>query len=125
MTRPAERDTHRRTRILFAVQTYPDGGGIARIVENFVSTLEPRYEVHLAVVDPRPQRAASPSLSLPDARVHKLGYSNVINPLLAPASIVFLARTARFLRQLVETVEPELLIVQDGLNLPVPGLLAT
>jgi glycosyltransferase involved in cell wall biosynthesis len=109
-------------RLLIAVNTYPDAGGITSIVENFVHALAPKYEVHLAVVEAR--EGLANRLQLPREQIHELGYSNAINPLLAPFSFAYLVRTTRFLRGLVSKLQPRLLIVQDGLNLPVPGVLA-
>jgi glycosyltransferase involved in cell wall biosynthesis len=109
-------------RLLVAVNTYPDRGGIASIVENLVRALAPRYEVHVAVIEPR--QGFTDRLSIPRHQIHELGYSNAINPLLAPLSLAYLVRTARFLRGLVSRLRPQLLLVQDGLNLPVPGALA-
>jgi glycosyltransferase involved in cell wall biosynthesis len=109
-------------RILVAVNTYPDGGGIASIVENFLHTLVPRYEVHLAIVEAR--KGFANRLPLAREQIHELGYSNAINPLLAPFSVAYLVQTARFLRGLVSELAPRLLIVQDALNLPVPAAFA-
>lgn len=109
-------------RLLIAMHAYPDGGGISSIVENMVMELEGRYEIHVAIVEEREGRKKQ--LKLPDSQVHVLGYTNAINPLLFPASILYALRVGRFLRRVVSEVRPALLIVKDGLNLPVPGLIA-
>lgn len=109
-------------RLLVAQGVYPDGGGISSILENLVLELEGHYEMHVAIVEERPGRAGR--LRLPDSQVHVLGYSNAINPLLFPTSLAYAARVGRFLRRVVRSVQPALVVTQDGLNLPVPGLLA-
>ena len=76
-------------RILFAIQTYPDAGGISSILENYVAALSPEYEVHVAIIDERHGRAER--LAVPDSRVHVLGYSNLINPSLFPTSLAYAA----------------------------------
>jgi glycosyltransferase involved in cell wall biosynthesis len=111
-----------RPRVLLAVHVYPDGGGIAAIVENTVQLLEERFEVHLAVVEPR--TGLLDHLALPTDRVHVHGYSNLMNPLLMPASLLYPALVGRFLRRLVKELRPVALLVQDGLNLPVPAAIA-
>ncbi len=110
-------------RLLLAVHAYPDGGGISSIVENFVIDLGRRYDVHLAIVDEQPGRRDR--LVLADDHVHTLGYSEAMNPLLMPTSLIYSARVGRFLRGLVKALAPAALIVQDGLHLPFPGALAT
>ena len=109
--------------ILFAVQAYPDGGGISSILENYVAELQGSFEVHVAVVEDRPGRAER--LRLPSERVHVLGYSNRINPLLLPTSVAFTVRVGRWLRGLVQSLGPGALVVQDALNLGAAGVVAT
>lgn len=109
-------------RVLLVAQAYPDGGGISSILENYVAELEGRYEVHVAVVEDRPGRDR---LGLPPERIHVHGYSNAMNPLLFPTSLVFAVRVAYWLRRLVVRLQPRAVLVQDALNLSVPGVLAT
>ena len=109
-------------RVLVAVQRYPDGGGIASIVENYVAELSARYEVHVAIVEP--EEGWDARLPLERDRLHAMGYSNLINPLLMPTSLLYVARVAVFLRRLCRRVAPAAVLVQDGLNLPVPALIA-
>jgi glycosyltransferase involved in cell wall biosynthesis len=110
-------------RILIVVQVYPDGGGISSIVENYASELGRRFQVHVAIVDERPGRRET--LEVPDERVHVLGYSNAINPLMFPTSVAYSVRVGHFLRRLITRLRPQVMLLQDGLNLPVPGLIAT
>jgi glycosyltransferase involved in cell wall biosynthesis len=109
--------------LLLAVDLYPDGGGISAIIENCVQMLDDRYEVHVAIVDEREGRRAS--LPLPEERVHVLGTRPLVKPYLAPTSLVYPLRVGRFLRTLVKRLQPAALLVQDGLFLPSPGLIAT
>ena len=88
-----------KRKLLFAVQTYPDGGGISSNLENYVAELAGKYEVHVAIVDERPGRRER--LPLPDDQVHVLGYTNAINALLTPTSQLFALKVGRFLRALV------------------------
>jgi glycosyltransferase involved in cell wall biosynthesis len=108
--------------LLVAVDCYPDEGGITAIVENLVAVLADSYELHLAIVDEREGRSAR--LRLPETRVHILTKRNPIKPHLMPTSLLYPIWVGRFLRTLVRDLEPPLLLVQDGLFLPVPALLA-
>jgi glycosyltransferase involved in cell wall biosynthesis len=112
-----------RQRILFAIQTYPDSGGISSNLENYVLELGEEFEIHVAIVDERDGRRER--MPLPDSQVHIAGYTNAINALLTPTSQLFAIKVGHFLRNLVRELSPRAVIVQDGLNLPVPGLLAT
>ena len=116
-------ETRGKAPILLAVDLYPDGGGISAIVENVVQALGSRYEVHVAIMDEREGRAES--LPLPEERIHTLGTRQPIKPYLAPTSLIYPLRVGWFLRGLVRRIRPAALLVQDGLFLPVPGLLAT
>ena len=109
--------------LLLVVQTYPDGGGISSILENYVAELDGPYEVHVAIVEERPGRRER--LRLPEERVHVLGYSNAINPLLFPTSLAFAAAVGRFLRRAARDSGADAVIVQNALNLAVPALVAT
>jgi glycosyltransferase involved in cell wall biosynthesis len=109
-------------RVLFTIQTYPDPGGISSILENYVAALANRYEVHIAIVDERPGRAHR--LAIPESRVHVLGYSNLINPLLFPTSVGYAVVVGTWLRRVVAAVHPSLILTKDGLNLPIPALIA-
>jgi glycosyltransferase involved in cell wall biosynthesis len=112
-----------RPAVLLAVDLYPDGGGISAIVENCLQALGDRYDVHVAIVDQRAGRRES--LRLPDDRVHVYGSRPILKPYLAPTSVLYSLRIGWFLRGLVRRIKPRALLVQDGLFLPVPGLLAT
>lgn len=111
----------RRT-ILLVVHVYPDNGGIAAIVENLVALLMDGAEVHLAIVDPRP--GAAQRIGLEPNRLHVLGRRRLANSLLMPGSLAFAARTTRWLRGVLAEVSPEMIIVQDALDLPIPAALA-
>jgi glycosyltransferase involved in cell wall biosynthesis len=115
--------TAERPRLLIAVTQYPDGGGISAIVENSVQLLEGDFEVHVAIVDEQPGRRER--LALDDSRVHVPARRRRPLPLVFPTSLTFTVRTAAFLRRLVRRLRPDALLVQDGMFLPVPGLLAT
>jgi len=112
-----------KPRVLFVVTTYPDGGGISSVLENFVADMADAYELHVAVVDERPGRRVQ--LAVADERVHSLGYTPLMQPLLFPPSVLFAARVSRALRRVVAQIEPDVVLVQDALNLSVPGVLAT
>jgi glycosyltransferase involved in cell wall biosynthesis len=111
----------RRT-TLVVVHVYPDNGGIAAIVENLITLLMDRAEVHLAIVDARP--GAAERIGVEPDRLHVLGPRRLANSLLMPGSLAFAARTTRWLRGVLATVSPELIIVQDALDLPIPAALA-
>jgi glycosyltransferase involved in cell wall biosynthesis len=111
-----------RSAILIVVQVYPDGGGIAAIVENLVTLLGSRLDTHVAVVDPR--AGAGERLGLPVGHLHVLGRSPLANALMMPGSIVFAIRTTHWLRKVIAEVHPEAVLVQDALDLPVPAALA-
>ena len=111
-----------RPTILVVVHVYPDSGGIAAIVENLLALLVSRAEVHLAIVDPRPGAVERTGLSA--GRLHVLGLCRLANPLLMPGSIAFATRTTWWLRGVVAKVRPDMIIVQDSLDLPVPAALA-
>ncbi len=111
-----------KPRLLIAVHVYPDGGGISSIVENYVAELSPRYDVHVAVVEVRP---GWERLKVPAGNFHRLGYTNAINPLLFPTSVLHSLRVGGQLRRLVRRLAPAALITQDGLHLAVPSVLAT
>jgi glycosyltransferase involved in cell wall biosynthesis len=111
-----------RPTILVVVHVYPDNGGIAAIVENLVALLTSRAEVHLAIVDQRPD--AAERVGLKADRLHVLGHHRLANALLMPGSIVFATRTTRWLREVLAEVSPEIVIVQDALDLPIPAVLA-
>lgn len=110
-------------RVLLVVDVYPDGGGIAAIVENCVQALGQRYEVHVAIVDAREQPAET--LGLPASRVHILGSRSFLKPYLAPTSLAYTVRVGRLLRRVIRRLQPGAVLVQDGLFLPVPALIAT
>jgi glycosyltransferase involved in cell wall biosynthesis len=112
-----------RVPLLLVVGLYPDGGGIAAIVENLVALLGPAYDVHVAIVDFRPESGRR--LALPPERVHVLASHHLLKPMVAPTSLVYPVRVGRVLRRLVRRLRPAAVLVQDGLFLPVPGLLAT
>lgn len=111
-----------RPRLLIAVQTYPDGGGISAIVENLVHRFDGPFDVHLAVVELR--EGTPHQLDLAPERLHACGFSNVINPLLMPFSLAYAVLVGRFLRKVVDAVRPAALLTQDALNLPVPAAFA-
>ena len=110
-------------RILIATNLYPDGGGISAIVENCVMTLASSYEVHVAIVDEREGRREQ--LPIADDRVHALTTNHRLKPHLMPSSLLYSLRVGAFLRRLVKQLQPAALLVQDGLYLPTPGLIAT
>ena len=109
--------------MLLAVDLYPDGGGISAIVENSVEALRDDYDVHVAIVDERAGRREH--LALADDHVHVLGHRPLLKPYIAPTSLLYPLRTGAFLRGVVGRVRPVALLVQDGLFLPMPGLIAT
>jgi glycosyltransferase involved in cell wall biosynthesis len=117
-----EAHEHRAT-LLLAVDLYPDGGGIAAILENCVQLLGRHYDVHVAIVDFRPERRRT--LPIPADHLHILDSRHLLKPFLFPTSLTYPIRVGRFLRKLVENLEPKALLVQDGLFLPAPGLVAT
>jgi glycosyltransferase involved in cell wall biosynthesis len=110
-------------RLLFAVDVYPDRGGIQAIVENCVAALVDHYDVHLAIVDER--KGSRAQIGLPDDHVHALTTRHRLKPYLMPTSLVYPIRVSHFLRALVRKLHPVVLLAQDGLFLPVPALLAT
>jgi glycosyltransferase involved in cell wall biosynthesis len=112
-----------RPLLLIAVTQYPDGGGISAILENCVQLLDGDFEVHVAIVDEHPGRRES--LPLDDSRVHVPARPRRPLPLVFPTSVTFTIRTGAFLRRLVGQLRPSAVLVQDGMFLPVPGLLAT
>lgn len=109
--------------MLVVVDLYPDGGGISAIVENCLQALGPRYDVHVAIVDEREGRRES--LALPEERVHVYGSRPLLKPYIAPTSLLYSLRIGGFLRGVVRRIKPRAVLVQDGLFLPVPGLIAT
>jgi glycosyltransferase involved in cell wall biosynthesis len=109
-------------RLLIAQNTYPDGGGISSILENLIVAVGDRYEVHVAVVEARP--GAHRRLPLDSSRLHILGYNDLINPVLFPTSLAYAVCVGRWLSSLARRLRPSAIIVQDGLYLPVPGVLA-
>jgi glycosyltransferase involved in cell wall biosynthesis len=109
-------------RLLIAQNTYPDGGGISSILENLLAALPEDYEVHVAIVEER--TGARERLGIPAEQIHVLGYRNAINPVLLPTSLAYAARVGSWLRGVARRVRPQAVVVQDGLNLPIPGLLA-
>jgi glycosyltransferase involved in cell wall biosynthesis len=111
-----------RPTILVVVHVYPDNGGIAAIVENLLALLMDRAEVHLAIVDPR--AGAAERSGLDSGRLHVLGHRRLANSLLMPGSLAFAARTTRWLHGVLAEVSPEMIIVQDALDLPIPAALA-
>ncbi len=112
-----------KPRLLIAADVYPDGGGISAIIENIIAELQPQYEVDLAIVH-RPN-GSSDQLPLPPERIHAKGSTGHIKPYLMPTSLIYPLVVGRFLRSLVTRIDPDALLVQDGLFLPIPGLLAT
>jgi glycosyltransferase involved in cell wall biosynthesis len=116
LSRPA------RPRLLLVAYMYPDGGGIASIIENMAQTLED-YEVHLAVTVEL--EGIGQRLQLPADQVHTLGRTKLFRPTVMPFSLLYVARTARFLRGLVRQLAPEAVVTQDALFLPTPAALAT
>jgi len=119
---PAARLTVIRPKLLIAVQTYPDGGGISAIVENLVHRFDGPFDVHLAVIHLR--EATSHQLDLAPERLHAYRFSNLMNPLLMPFSLAYTVLVGRFLREVVDSVRPAALLTQDALNLPVPAAFA-
>jgi glycosyltransferase involved in cell wall biosynthesis len=109
-------------RLLIAQNTYPDGGGISSILDNLLAALSDQYEVHVAIVEERP--GARSRLRIPREQVHVFGYRNSLNPVLLPTSIAYAMRVGGWLRSVARRVGPRAVVVQDGLNLPIPGLLA-
>jgi glycosyltransferase involved in cell wall biosynthesis len=112
----------RLPKLLIAVQLYPDGGGIASIIDGLVELLRDDAEVHMAIIDAR--AGAVDRLRLPARQLHVLGPRRIANPLLLPGSVIFAVRTARWLRRLVISLKPDALLVQDALDLSTPGLAA-
>src|SRR5205823_10411935 len=97
----------RLPRLLVAQHCYPDDGGISSILENLIAELDGGWEAHVAIIEERAGRRER--LPLPDAQVHVLGYSNLINPMLFPSSLAYAARVGRFLRRTVSGIRPTLL----------------
>lgn len=122
MTKPAASTAAAQPRLLLAADVYPDGGGISAIIENIVAELRSQYDLHLAIVDCR--SASSERLALPPERIHARGGRSAMKPYLMPTSLLYSFAIGRFLRSLVKRIEPNALLVQDGLFLPVPGLIA-
>lgn len=117
------RSSRPKPAVMIVVHCYPDGGGISSIVENYATELADRFNVHIVTVEGRVgwrERADR----LP-AKFHVLGYSNAINPSLMPTSLAYAVRVGLGLRRLRRSYQPTVLITQDGLNLPIPGLVAT
>jgi glycosyltransferase involved in cell wall biosynthesis len=112
-----------RPRVVFALDLYPDGGGISSIVENCAMALHDRFEIHVAVVDAR--EGTHQQLSLPAHQIHTLTSHHLLKPYLMPTSLLYPLRVGAFLRRLVNRLQPDVLLVQDGLFLPLPGRLAT
>ena len=92
------------------------------MVENAIAVLEPDFDLDLVIV----YRRSGPTdqLVIPPGRVHSLGTRRVLWPQLMPTSLVYPLRVGRALRRIVRRIEPDALLVQDGIFLPIPGLLA-
>lgn len=113
-----------RPTVLLGVTTYPDGGGISSILENYVGSLSERFDVHVAIAEAG--EGGVDHLPLSNDRIHIAPtMSWRLHPILFPTSLIFAARTTRFLGRTVATIQPDVLIIQDALNLPVPGVLST
>jgi glycosyltransferase involved in cell wall biosynthesis len=110
----------RRTLVLVA-HKYPDGGGISSLIETYVSQLGADYDVHLVAVE---SDGDFGRLAIPRERIHVVGYSNAINPLLFPSSVLYTLRVTAYLRRLTRALHADVVIAQDALNVGPAATLA-